>query len=102
MSVTTISSPRPAGANATPMRTIEVRLFGAFRQFGSAPTLRVTVRRGATVADLRAGVAELLAGDNAHALLLASAFATDDRMLDDAEVLPASDELAVLPPVCGG
>lgn len=102
MNPTTIPTPRPEDADATGMRTVDVRLFGAFRQFGSAPTLRVTLPRDATVADLRASVADLLPGDNAHSLLLASAFSTDDRMLDDADALPADDEFAVLPPVCGG
>jgi molybdopterin converting factor small subunit len=102
MSVATIDAPRRGDADAPPMRTLDVRLFGAFRQFGSAPTLRVSVPDGGTVADLRAAVAASLPSGNAHSLLRASAFATDDRMLDDADVLPASDELAVLPPVCGG
>lgn len=84
------------------MRTVDVRLFGAFRQFGAEPTLRVDVAEDATVADVRAAIGARLEGDNVHSLLRASAFATDDRVLNDADAVPSGPELAILPPVCGG
>jgi molybdopterin converting factor small subunit len=83
-------------------REIDIRLFGAFRQYGSAPTIAVPVADGDTIAAVRAALAERLASPDARALLAASAFATDERVLDDGEVLTSVGELAVLPPVCGG
>lgn len=84
------------------MRTVDVRLFGAFRQFGAEPTLRVNVAENATIADVRTAIGARLEGNNVQSLLSASAFATDDRMLNDADTVPAGPELAILPPVCGG
>jgi molybdopterin converting factor small subunit len=81
-------------------REIDVRLFGGFRQY-ARPTLTVAVD-GDTVAALRAALSAQLPSDAARSLLVASAFATDERVLDDAEPLPGAGELAVLPPVCGG
>ncbi len=85
------------------MITVPVRLFGAFRQFGAESPVEVSLPVDARVSDLRAGFAEHFAdNDNALALLKASAFATDQAVLDDDEVLPAGQSLSVLPPVCGG
>ena len=83
-------------------RDVDIRLFGAFRQFGSDPTISITVHDGSTVGEVRIAIASRLPGENARALLRASVFATDDRVLDDAEPLPTATEVAVLPPVCGG
>lgn len=83
-------------------REIDIRLFGAFRSYGSAPTIAVSVSTDATVAAVRSALAERLASDDARALLAASAFATDERVLSDADALGSVSELAVLPPVCGG
>jgi sulfur-carrier protein len=83
-------------------QAVEVRLFGAFRAFGASPTLRVDVGDGATVADLRVALETFFPDDDARSLLAASAFATDERMLAEAEPLPPGVEVAVLPPVCGG
>ncbi len=84
------------------MRDLDVRLFGALRPHGPRPTITVSVGDGATVATVRAALAERLASENARALLAASAFATDERVLDDGDPVPEVRELAALPPVCGG
>jgi len=84
------------------MRDLDVRLFGALRPHGPNPTLTLRVDDDVTVAAVRAALAERLAGDDARALLAASAFATDERVLDDGEPLPDVRELSALPPVCGG
>lgn len=81
-------------------RPVDVRLFGAFRQYGREATVRVRVREGACVRDVRAALGAHL-GANADALMDASVFATNERMLRDDESVPAG-ELSVLPPVCGG
>ena len=84
------------------MRDLDVRLFGALRPHGPRPTVTVRVGEGATVATLRSALADRLDSDGARALLAASAFATDERVLDDGDPLPDVRELAALPPVCGG
>ncbi|GEM_PF-354548 len=84
-------------------RTVPVRLFGAFRQFGDPPVVDVPLPDRARVTDLRSGLAEHYAGnDNALSLLRASAFATDETVLDDSDPVPQGRNLSVLPPVCGG
>jgi molybdopterin converting factor small subunit len=86
----------------TPTIDIRVRLFGAFRQFAEGPAMALTVPAGGSVADVRKAFAARFQGnDNALALLKASAFATDQSVLDDDDALPDA-ELSVLPPVCGG
>lgn len=84
------------------MRDLDVRLFGALRPHGPHPTITVRLGDGATVATLRSALAERLGSENARALLAASAFATDERVLDDGDPVPDVRELAALPPVCGG
>jgi len=84
--------------------SIEVQMFGGFRQFVPEGTLVVDTGNAETVYDLRREVERALAGDdNALMLLKASAFATDRRVLDDeSERYPSGEPLSVLPPVCGG
>ncbi len=87
-----------------PTDSLEVQLFGGFRQFVPNGTLLVEPGEAKTVADLRRQV-ERAFGDDENALMLlkASAFATDRRVLDDeSERLPSDEPLSVLPPVCGG
>lgn len=84
-------------------RTIQVKLFGGFRQFRAEPMLSLQADPAATVADLRNSVARMFDDDdNALSLLKASAFATDKRVLDENESVPEDADLALLPPVCGG
>lgn len=84
------------------MRELDVRLFGGLRPNGPRPTITVRIGDGATVAAVRAALAEHLGSEHARALLDASAFATDERVLDDGESVPDVRELSALPPVCGG
>lgn len=93
-------------ATATPSKanqTLSIRLFGAFRQFSDDSTVTVVIPDNACIADVRQALQDHYAGnDNALALLKASAFATDQAVLDDAERLPQGEPLSILPPVCGG
>lgn len=84
------------------MNEIAIRLFGAFRDQADDAEIRVSLPDGATVETLREAFREALSNDNARALLRASAFATDDAILDDSEPVPADRDIAILPPVCGG
>lgn len=89
---------------ATPAgQTVSIQLFGAFRQFGDTGEVTLAVPEQACIADVREAMRLHYAGnDKALALLRASAFADDERVLDDAEAVPTRSALAVLPPVCGG
>jgi molybdopterin synthase sulfur carrier subunit len=82
-------------------RSINVRLFGAFRQGNPESSLTVEIPEGGRVADLRQAMELALDSDNARSLLKASAFATDSAVLDDQEPVPEQD-VSILPPVCGG
>lgn len=83
-------------------QSIKVRLFGAFRQYAENGSIRVPVADAATVAELRTAFGDVLEDDNARSLLRASAFATDERVLDETDPVPADREISILPPVCGG
>lgn len=88
---------------ASETQEVRIKLFGGFRQFREESTLVLDTGSGITVADLRSQVAGVFNDDdNALSLLKASAFATDNRVLDDEEKVPVKADLALLPPVCGG
>lgn len=79
---------------------LHVRLFARARDLAGADTLRVELPDGATVVDLRRRLTAdypALAG-----LLQRCAIAVDGDFADDARVLAANAEVAVLPPVSGG
>jgi molybdopterin converting factor small subunit len=85
------------------MPEVTVRLFGAFRSFGLGSALTVTLPEGVQdTGALRAALAEQMPDDAARSWLASSAFATDRRVLQEGEALPAGAELSILPPVCGG
>ncbi|HVL16210.1 MAG TPA: molybdopterin converting factor subunit 1 [Gemmata sp.] len=77
-----------------------VLLFAAARDLAGADRVAVELAPGATVADLRAALAArvpALAG-----LMANSAVAVNHDFADDARVVEAGDEVAVVPPVSGG
>jgi molybdopterin converting factor small subunit len=80
--------------------TVRVRLFAALRQAAGHEAIEVALPAGATVADLRRRLGELLpaaAGVLPHALFaIEAAYAGDDRALS------AGAEVACIPPVSGG
>jgi hypothetical protein len=78
--------------------TLTLRLFGALRDHG--PSTTVVVPRGASAADVRAALAEAIAAD--PALLSISALASEHEVLGEGATFDRDQELAVLPPVCGG
>lgn len=84
---------------------IELRLFGAFRDYVPSARVHLEVADDARVADVRAA---LDAHGRAHwpgfqpALLQRSALASDDAVLRDHESVPRDGRMAVLPPVSGG
>lgn len=84
---------------------IEIRLFGAFRDYEPTALVHLDVAADARVADVRAA---LDAHGRAHwpgfqpALLQRSALASDEAVLRDHEAIPSDGRMAVLPPVSGG
>jgi molybdopterin converting factor subunit 1 len=79
---------------------MQVRLFARARDLAGTDVLDVALPAGATVRDLRTGLARQcprLAG-----LLERSAIAVDNEFADDALTLPVRAEIALLPPVSGG
>lgn len=89
--------------------SLEVRLFGAFRQFGAQP-VQLSLPAGCTVREVKSALGDTLAETGAGnpdkeklaSLLDSSVLATSRRVLADADVLHENQSLAVLPPVCGG
>jgi molybdopterin converting factor small subunit len=90
------------------MVEVQIRLFGAFRKY-SACELTLEVPQGTPVRKLRRRVADVLRARCPEfadeALLDLSAFAEEDRILRDTDLVgrgPGTVSVAILPPVCGG
>lgn len=86
------------------MREVVVQLFGAFSELDPAREIAVAVA-GDRVADLRGALRTLLPARwpaFRAGLLEYSAFADQQRVLRDHDVLPADGRVAILPPVSGG
>jgi molybdopterin converting factor subunit 1 len=79
---------------------LRVRLFARARDLGGADTLSVEVPAGATVADLRRGIA--VVAPALAALVTRCAVAVNSDFADDSRTLGETDEVALLPPVSGG
>jgi molybdopterin converting factor subunit 1 len=79
---------------------LTVILFAAARELAGAESISVELPPGATVADLRAGLARHVPA--LTGLLAKSALAVNHDFADDAQALQPTDEVAVIPPVSGG
>ena len=88
------------------MLEIQVRLFGAFRDFADLPTLSITCAPGTSIAELRQKMQQNLmaskSGSHADELLKQSVFADEQAVLGETFILDRSQVLAIIPPVCGG
>ncbi len=82
------------------MPELEIRLFASLRELAGAETIRVSLDRDATAADLLAK-AGLLYPDLASALR-SVVVAVDRRIVAPADPVPPLSEVAFLPPVSGG
>jgi molybdopterin converting factor small subunit len=83
---------------------VNVGLYGVFRELGVGE-VALEVGDGATVADLRRALKDFVERSPVKVsakIIMASAFATNERILLESESLGAADSLAILPPVCGG
>jgi len=80
--------------------TCTVKLFAAARQLAGAEEVTIELPEGATVAELRAALAE---AHPALAELLPSAMiAVNTSYVANDAVVAAGSEIAVIPPVSGG
>ena len=84
--------------------TVRVLFFASLRETVRQDTLDVCLAPGATVADLRAHLAERLSGEGARAIADGDVrVAVNQRLVHGADAtLHAGDEVAFLPPVTGG
>ena len=86
------------------MKEIIVQLFGAFSELDAQRQLSVAVE-GGQVGDLRRALRVLLQERFPQfraGLVDYSAFADEQRVLRDNELLPSDGRVAILPPVSGG
>ena len=79
--------------------TLDVLLFASYADAIGAPTVRVTVPDGACVADVVRMVRSLAAG---AALPERPLVAVNHRYARLEQLVRATDELALIPPVAGG
>jgi hypothetical protein len=89
---------------------IKIRLFGAFRDCSTESFFPIAVEGHETARDLKIILGRQLVQKlpsssklsfDIEALVAKSVLATDDRILDECEIVRAG-ELSILPPVCGG
>ncbi len=80
--------------------TITVLLFAAARDRAGTDSVEIRLAPGATVADLRAALADRFPA--LGGLLTRSAVAVNHDYADDRHPLRPGDEVAVVPPVSGG
>lgn len=78
---------------------IKIRLFGAFRKYGEELSFTVPAEGGLSAVRQKL---ESLVSANDKALIKISAFANDERILDEKDSITQDARLAILPPVCGG
>lgn len=79
---------------------VAVRMFAAARQLAGSDQVQVVLPEGATVAELREGLARQV--PNLADLLRGAMFAINARYAGDDEIVVAGDEVACIPPVSGG
>jgi molybdopterin converting factor subunit 1 len=80
--------------------TIRVRLFARARDLAGADAVDVDLPAGATVAGLRAQLAERVPA--LRDLLPRAAVAVNEDFADDDTPIPPGVEVAIIPPVSGG
>ena len=78
---------------------VNVLLFASYSEAFRAPNVAVTLREGATVSDLLARVKEMAVG---HSLPPSPLVAVNQEYAAPNQIIRASDEVALIPPVAGG
>ncbi|MCC7196161.1 MAG: MoaD/ThiS family protein [Gemmatimonadaceae bacterium] len=77
---------------------IEVLLFASYAEALGAPRVRLSLREGATVADVLAALRSRSAAGSLPPALVA----INSEYAASGQVIRESDEVAVIPPVAGG
>ncbi|MBC7466978.1 MAG: hypothetical protein H7256_13400 [Bdellovibrio sp.] len=90
----------------SPTKEIQIKLFGAFREFSADGTLVLTVTGQESAYEVKNLLTQKLSEKekvkfDVKALVAKSVLATDSKVLDDAD-LAGHLNLSLLPPVCGG
>lgn len=80
------------------MIRFQIRLFGELRKYGRAVAFEVN--QPVTALELKRRLVEHFNWD--EAILASSAIANTHTVLRDDAILGQSEEIAILPPVCGG
>lgn len=84
----------------------QINLFGALKRFGKGGQLLLNLPEPCSAAEVRSLLKERLKSDFpgifVDTLIDRAALATGSRVLAEGECLGKEEELAVLPPVCGG
>lgn len=88
------------------MTKIKIRLFGAFRKYVPEGIIVIPIDNILTAKELKKNIntylIENVVGYNESSLVFESAIATDAEIIQDDTVLNNCQNLALLPPVCGG
>ncbi len=88
------------------MIELEIRLYGAFRDYSDDPSIRVAVENGVGLDELRRSVLlkleEMKPMLGAQDLLDRSVFADQTDILPQDRRLYGNQVLSLIPPVCGG
>ncbi len=88
------------------MNQIEVKLFGAFRKYIPSGVLKVQAPDSITAAQMKELIKEVLQKEaptlSQSDLVHESALATETEVLAEDEWIRNRNNLALLPPVCGG
>lgn len=82
------------------MMHVRLRLFAIAAQLAGADTVELQINDGASIADLRRALADSCPG--LRPLIPQFLFAVDSQYATDATVIPATAEIACIPPVSGG
>ena len=85
-------------APVSDLLSVEVHLFGRYREMAPGARLTVEMRTGATVADFVASLHDRFPGS----FPLRPFVAVNRSLARDADVIDAGDEVALIPAVAGG
>ena len=81
-------------------RSVHVKLFAGARQLAGADELTIDLPAGGTVGELRDAMARL--HPDMLPLLRRARFAVNCEFASDETTVPASGDVAIIPPVSGG
>ncbi|MGZ3773868.1 MAG: MoaD/ThiS family protein [Pseudobdellovibrionaceae bacterium] len=88
------------------MKQIKIKLFGAFKKYVPKGNLSLEISEIATVHEVRQLIENKIRHDvpsfQDASLIHESAMASSEDILQETDLVFQYDELAILPPVCGG